>query len=104
MFASLRLSGSAGPAASGLIVALGLAIAAALGGCAKTKTEQQNPAAAGMAPAGSCEEQHDQAVQACQSTWGAQGEAVETGDELAACLTQATDALQQCRDAMTTQH
>ena len=99
MSASLRLSGIAGPAGSGLIIAVGLAMAAALGGCAKTKTEQQNPAAAGMAPAGSCEQQHEQAVQECQSTWNP----VDNSDELSACLSQATEALQQCRDAMTTQ-
>ncbi len=99
MFASLRLSGIAGPAASGLIVALGLAIAAALGGCAKTKTEQPNPAAAGMAPAGSCDQQYDQAVQECQSTWNP----VENSDQLSACLGQASSALQECRGKMTPQ-
>jgi hypothetical protein len=99
MFASLRLRGIARPAASGLIVALGLAIAGTLGGCAKTKTEQQNPAAAGMAPAGSCDEQYDQAVQECQSTWNP----VQNSDQLSACLSQAAGALQECRGKMTPQ-
>jgi hypothetical protein len=87
----LRISTRGGEVTTGLFVALGLGVATALGGCAMNKEQSASDTA--MSPAGSCEVQHEEAIQDCQLSWDAQS----NQDQLQACMAQADQEFEACR-------
>jgi hypothetical protein len=74
-----------------LLAALGLGVALALGGCATGQEQKASDSA--MSPAGSCEVQHEEAIQDCQLTWDSEADQ----DQLQACMAQANEQFELCR-------
>ena len=68
----LRIFPPGGEASAGLLAALGLGVAMALGGCAMNKEPGAGDTA--MSPAGTCEQQHEEAIQDCQASWNSEFE------------------------------
>ena len=74
------------------VVALAVAVATALGGCAMND-DQPGAGDTAMTPAGVCEQQHQAAEQECAQRFDSEA----NFDELQACRDQALEGLQTCR-------
>jgi len=85
----LRISAQSGAATAGLLATLALAMA--LGGCATGDDQRTGDTA--MSPAGSCDQQHEEAIQECQLSWDPEADQ----DQLQACLARANGEFEACR-------